>query len=97
MAKQARAQKKQEAKADEKLRARTEKIRRQIEAYAAFREAGGTVYVPTAAEKQRFKDASAGLRRWFADNYGPAWLDILDREVAACEARVSREFDASNR
>ena len=32
MAKQARAQKKQEAKADEKLRARTEKIRRQIEA-----------------------------------------------------------------
>ena len=32
MAKQARAQKKQEAKADEKLRVRTEKIRRQIEA-----------------------------------------------------------------
>ena len=32
MAKQARAKKKEEAKADEKLRARTEKIRRQIEA-----------------------------------------------------------------
>ena len=72
-------------------------IRRQIAAYETFREAGGTVYVPTAEEQQRFRTASAGLRSWFADNYGQTWLDVLDREVAACEARVGREFDAADR
>ena len=72
-------------------------IRRQIEAYETFREAGGTVYVPTAEEKALFRAAAAGMRAWFRENYGGEWLDKLDTAVAACESDLDQAFDAVNR
>lgn len=67
-------------------------VRRQIEAYQVFREAGGTVYVPTAQEKAEFRRAAAGMRSWFVENYGSVWVDKLDRAVLDCEAEIEREF-----
>ena len=52
--------------------------------YTLFEKAGGTVYRPTADEKQAFKDASKDMRQWFEDNYGNDWLQLLESSVAQC-------------
>ncbi len=71
-------------------------MRRQIEAYKAFRDAGGEIYAPSPEEKAVFREASAGMRAWFARTYGTEWLDIMDREVSACEARIDSAFAGAN-
>ena len=71
-------------------------MRRQIEAYDQFREAGGTIYVPTAEEKASFQEASSGMRQWYIDQYGPEWLEKLDAAVADCTETVNAEFAAVN-
>lgn len=70
--------------------------RRQIDAYNAFREAGGTIYVPTPEEREQFVAAAAPLRDWFVDNYGSEWLDRLDASVATCEAQIDAEYGQLN-
>ena len=72
-------------------------MRRQIEAYDAFREDGGEIYVPSPDEKKMFQEASAGMRGWYTDKYGAEWLDKLDAAVTACEASTDAEFAAANR
>lgn len=72
-------------------------MRRQIEAYDAFKKGGGTIYVPTAAEKAAFQKASGGMRKWYSDKYGNEWLDKLDSAVADCSASVDAEFAAANK
>ena len=67
-------------------------VRRQIEAYEQFKAAGGTVYVPTPAEKAQFRQASAGMRSWFVQHYGDTWMKKLDAAVLACETAVDSEF-----
>ncbi len=67
-------------------------MRRQIEAYQAFTEAGGTVYAPTPEEKRAFRDAVSGMRGWYVENYGDDWLLKLDAAIAACEARTDAAF-----
>ncbi|MBU3017476.1 TRAP transporter substrate-binding protein DctP [Paraglaciecola agarilytica] len=52
--------------------------------YKLFEKAGGTVYRPTPAEKQAFKDASKNMRQWFKQNYGNDWLTLLETSVAQC-------------
>lgn len=69
----------------------------QVSDYDAFRRAGGTVYVPTTAEKQKFRDSASGMRQWFVDQYGAFWLDRLDTAINRCEARNSASFDDVNR
>lgn len=71
-------------------------MRRQIEAYEAFRAAGGTIYVPTPEEKRAFQEASAGMRDWYTAQFGEEWLVKLDAAVDACEAEVDAEFAAAN-
>jgi len=71
-------------------------MRRQIEAYDAFREAGGSIYVPTAEEKAEFQEASSGMRQWYIDQYGNEWLEKLDAAVAACTETVDAEFATAN-
>ena len=66
--------------------------RRQIEAYEAFRDADGTVYVPTPEEKALFQEAAAPLRDWYTEQYGPEWLDLLVSTVEACEAEIDAEY-----
>ena len=70
--------------------------RRQIDAYNAFREAGGTIYVPTPEEREQFAAAAAPLREWFVDNYGAEWLDTLDASIATCEAQIDAEYEQLN-
>ncbi|NJO37469.1 MAG: TRAP transporter substrate-binding protein DctP [Rhizobiales bacterium] len=71
-------------------------MRRQIEAYEAFKEAGGEIYVPSPEEKTAFEEASSGMRDWYAGQYGDEWLAKLDAAVADCEAKVDAEFTAAN-
>jgi TRAP-type C4-dicarboxylate transport system substrate-binding protein len=71
-------------------------MRRQIEAYQAFREEGGEIYVPTPEEKRAFQEAASGMRDWYVEQYGPEWLEKLDAAVSECEAEVDREFSAAN-
>lgn len=70
--------------------------RRQIDAYEAFREAGGTIYVPTPEEMDQFREAATPLRQWFTDNYGEEWLTRLDQTVQTCEAEVEASYESLN-
>jgi len=63
----------------------------EAESSAAFVASGGTLHTPTASEKQAFREAARGMRDWYTDTYGDAWLTELDNEVAACEAKVNRD------
>lgn len=66
--------------------------RREIEAYAEFERAGGTLYVPTPEEKNRFRGAATGMRGWYADTYGDEWLLKLDAAVAGCERKIDSAY-----
>ncbi len=70
-------------------------MRRQIAAYETFKESGGQIYAPSPEEKQAFRAATAGMRDWFVRSYGATWLERMDREVRACEAKVDGEFNAA--
>ncbi|MGF1454396.1 MAG: TRAP transporter substrate-binding protein DctP [Alphaproteobacteria bacterium] len=72
-------------------------MRRQIAAYEAFKTGGGQIYAPTPEEKAAFRTATSGMRDWFVRTYGREWLDIMDREVAACENQVDSAFTGANR
>ncbi|MEM7676357.1 MAG: TRAP transporter substrate-binding protein DctP [Myxococcota bacterium] len=67
-------------------------IRRQIEAYRKFSEAGGSVYVPTLHEKAEFRTATEGLREWFAERYGKTWLQRVDAAVKTCEQDIDARY-----
>jgi tripartite ATP-independent transporter DctP family solute receptor len=54
--------------------------------YHIFEQAGGTIYRPSVAEKQAFKDASRNMRAWFIDKFGNEWLDLVESSVARCDA-----------
>jgi TRAP-type C4-dicarboxylate transport system substrate-binding protein len=56
--------------------------------YKIFEEAGGTIYRPSVAEKQAFKDASVNMRQWFITNFGQEWLDLLETSVEQCNATI---------
>jgi TRAP-type C4-dicarboxylate transport system substrate-binding protein len=61
--------------------------RKEIQAYADFKAAGGEVYVPTAEERVAFKAAVAPVLDWFRTNVkdGPAVLDAFDASVAEAQ------------
>jgi len=56
--------------------------------YQIFEDAGGTIYRPSVAEKQAFKDASSNMRQWFISNFGEDWLDLLGSSVEQCNASI---------
>ena len=58
---------------------------RQAPAFEAFRASGGTVDEITPEQRAQFRDATRGLRDWYANRYGREWLERLDAAVAACE------------
>ena len=72
-------------------------MRRQIEAFDTFREAGGEIYVPTAAEKSAFQEAVSGMRGWYQEKYGALWLAKLDAAVAQCERDTDNAFQEGDR
>lgn len=58
------------------------------ESSAAFVASGGTLHTPTPEEKQQFREAARGMREWYTETYGDAWLADLDAEIAACERQL---------
>ncbi len=58
---------------------------RQAPAFETFRASGGTVDEITAEQRGQFRAATRGLRDWYANRYGPEWLERLDAAVTACE------------
>jgi len=58
---------------------------RQAPAFEAFLASGGTVDEITPGQRAQFRDATRGLRDWYANRYGREWLERLDAAVAACE------------
>lgn len=51
-----------------------------------FTDAGGTVYQLTNEQRQSFVNATAGMRTWFSNQYGPDWLQSLDQAVQDCSS-----------
>jgi len=62
-----------------------------LDAYEVFKKAGGTIYVPTAAEKAQFIDAGKSSRDWFIGKYGKEWVDILEKAVKEGSDEVEKE------
>ena len=46
--------------------------------YAAFKENGGEVYVPTPEEKAQFVESVQPLKQWYVDRFGDKWLMLLE-------------------
>ena len=54
-----------------------------------FEGFGGTIYVPTAAEKATFVEARDKMKVWFADKYGDKWLKKFEKAVADAESDLA--------
>jgi TRAP-type C4-dicarboxylate transport system substrate-binding protein len=68
--------------------------RKSIEAYQAFVEGGGDLYVPTPEEKAAFAEAATPVQGWFRENVdgGDQILDALISAVAAAEAELEADY-----
>jgi tripartite ATP-independent transporter DctP family solute receptor len=62
-----------------------------LAAYAAFKEKGGEVYVPTAEEKAQFVASVAPLKKWYTDKFGDKWLKLLEASIAQAEKEIDEE------
>ncbi len=62
-----------------------------LAAYAAFKERGGEVYVPTAAEKAQFVKSVVPLKKWYTDKFGDKWLKLLETSIAQAEKEIAAE------
>lgn len=62
-----------------------------LSAYEAFKERGGVVYVPTAAEKAQFVEAVGPLKKWYVDKFGDKWLKSLEASIAKAQAEIEEE------
>jgi TRAP-type C4-dicarboxylate transport system substrate-binding protein len=55
-------------------------------ALAEFERRGGAIEVATPEKRVALQGRTAGLRDWYVSRYGREWLDLLDTEIARCEA-----------
>ena len=64
--------------------------RKSIQAYADFVAGGGSLYVPTPAEKAEFREAAAPVYDWFKANVqgGGEIFDAMVSAVAEAEADI---------
>ena len=67
-------------------------MRRQIEAYEAFKKAGGTIYVPTAEQKAAFQSAAKPMEDWYIKQFGDEWLNHVRAAIKDCEAMIDAEL-----
>jgi len=68
--------------------------RKSIEAYEAFVEGGGDIYVPSPEEKAAFAEAAAPVNAWFRENVdgGGEMLDALLAATAEVEAELEGAY-----
>ncbi|MDD9883297.1 MAG: TRAP transporter substrate-binding protein DctP [Gammaproteobacteria bacterium] len=70
--------------------------RKSIQAYADFAEGGGDLYVPSPAEKAKFKDAASPVYDWFKSNVrgGATVFGALTEAVAEAESELAGDTAA---
>jgi TRAP-type C4-dicarboxylate transport system substrate-binding protein len=70
--------------------------RKSIQAYQDFNKAGGNLYVPTPAEKSKFRSKAQPVYTWFSSNVksGKKYYDLLVKEAAAAEKEIEAEYAA---
>ena len=70
--------------------------RKSIEAYEAFVEGGGDLYVPTPEQKAAFAQAAEPVYVWFEENVerGPAILGALREAVSEAETSIDEDLSA---
>ena len=70
--------------------------RKSIEAYEAFVEGGGDIYVPSPEEKAAFAAAAEPVNAWFRENVdgGGEMLDALIAAVAEVEADLAAAYES---
>lgn len=70
--------------------------RKSIEAYEAFVEGGGDLYVPTPEQRAAFAEAAEPVYTWFEGNVdrGPEILSALREAVAEAEADIDAALEA---
>ena len=73
--------------------------RKSIQAYKDFVAGGGDLYVPTPADKAKFKAAAAPVYDWFKENIknGPEVFDALTKAAAEAEAKVDAALMADTK
>ena len=57
-------------------------------AQAQFIAAGGSVYVPSAADKATFEAGKAHMIKWYSEQYGTEWLDKLNAAIAEAKSEI---------
>ena len=67
-------------------------MRKAVDAYETFKKAGGTVYAPSAEEKEAFKEAAQPVWQWYEDQYGDEWVTAAQDAVATCEKSLDEEY-----
>lgn len=65
---------------------RADAVQSEKPALEAFQRRGGSTSVATPAQRAELRRRTAGLRDWYVARYGQDWLDMLDAEIARCEA-----------
>jgi TRAP-type C4-dicarboxylate transport system substrate-binding protein len=70
--------------------------RKEIAAYEEFAAAGGAVYVPSAEEREAFRESVAPVFDWFKENVdgGAEVFDEFSAAIAEAEAAVAAEREA---
>ena len=64
-------------------------------AFEAFREAGGTIYSPTAEEKAAFQESAQPVWAWYEEQFGTEWIEAAQGAVRDCEAQLDAEFESA--
>ncbi len=59
--------------------------------YAAFKENGGEVYVPTPEEKAQFVESVQPLKQWYVERFGDKWLKLLEESIAQAKMEIEEE------
>lgn len=68
-------------------------VRKELDAWKVFQDAGGEIYDPSAAEKAAFRKSVEPLRAWYLNEYkeeGKKFLDALDAGVVEAEKRIAK-------
>jgi len=66
-----------------------------VAAFQAFRDAGGTIYSPTADEKAAFQESAQPVWGWYEEQFGTEWIEAAQGAVRDCEAQLNAEFQSA--
>ncbi len=67
-------------------------LRKEIDAWAAFQDAGGKVYAPNDEEKAKFRALSDPIKQWYLEEFGAEGQEVLDAYESSLNA-AQKELD----